>query len=85
MFWCPGEQVPDGLLQPAQVQHGRAEEAAEEAEDQESHPLIDLENPRFQKDFWLTFFWAWLYFQNVILRTPKSHPLIDLAGSTLET
>ena len=49
MFWCPGEQVPDGLLQPAQVQHGRAEEAAEEAEDQESHPLITLENPRFQK------------------------------------
>ena len=55
MFWCPGEQVPDGLLQPAQVQHGRAEEAAEEAEDQESHPLIDLESPRFQKDFWFTF------------------------------
>ena len=46
MFWCAGEQVPDGVLQPAEVQHGRAE-AAEEAEDQESHPLIDLaEKPR---------------------------------------
>ena len=22
MFWCAGEQVPDGVLQPAQVQHG---------------------------------------------------------------
>ena len=41
-----GKQVPDGVLQPAEVQHGRAE-AAEEAEDQESHPLIDLaEKPR---------------------------------------
>ena len=55
MFWCPGEQVPDGILQPAEVQHGRAE-AAEEAEDQESYPLIDLaactlEKPRLNKDF----------------------------------
>ena len=39
IFWCPGEQVPDGVLQPAEVQHGRPEEA-EEAEDQESHPVI---------------------------------------------
>ena len=46
MFWCAGEQVPDGVLQPAEVQHGRAE-ATKEAEDQESHPLIDLaEKPR---------------------------------------
>ena len=41
MLWCAGEQVPDGVLQPDQVQHGRAE-AAKEAEDQESHPLIYL-------------------------------------------
>ena len=41
MFWRPGEQVPDGVLQPAEVQHGRAE-AAKEAEDQESHHLIYL-------------------------------------------
>ena len=50
-----GEQVPDGVLQPAEVQHGRAE-AAEEAEDQESHPLIDLagstlERPKLKKGF----------------------------------
>merc|ERR1712192_196955 len=36
-----GDQVPDGVLQPAEVQHGRAE-APEEAEDQESHPLKNL-------------------------------------------
>ena len=53
MFWCAGEQVPDGVLQPAEVQHGRAE-AAEEAEDQESHPVVDivrstLEKPRFEE------------------------------------
>merc|ERR1719450_456541 len=36
-----GEQVPDGVLQPAEVQHGRAE-TTEEAEDQESHPLISV-------------------------------------------
>ena len=51
MFWCAGEQVPDGVLQPAQVQHGRPEEA-EEAEDQESHPLIDLAaKPRFNNNY----------------------------------
>merc|ERR1712192_260309 len=45
-----GEQVPDGVLQPAEVQHGRVEEA-EEAEDQESHPLIKLaEKNRFNKN-----------------------------------
>ena len=38
---APGEQVPDGLLQPSQVQHGRAQ-APEEAEGQESHTLIDV-------------------------------------------
>ena len=41
MLWRAGEQVPDGVLQPDQVQHGRAE-AAKEAEDQESHPLINI-------------------------------------------
>jgi len=50
-----GEQVPDGVLQPTQVQHGRAE-AAKEAEDQETHPMIDLagctiEKPRFKKTY----------------------------------
>ena len=34
-------QVPGGLLQPAQVQHGRPQ-AAEEAEDQEGHPGLGL-------------------------------------------
>ena len=48
MFWCPGEQVPDGILQPTQVQHGRAE-AAKEAEDQETHPMIDLAGCTLEK------------------------------------
>jgi hypothetical protein len=37
----PG-QVPAGLLQPAQIQHGRAQ-ATEEAEDQEGHPGLRRE------------------------------------------
>ena len=48
MFWRPGEQVPDGVLQPAEVQHGRAE-AAKEAEDQETHPMIDLAGCTIEK------------------------------------
>merc|ERR1712192_37601 len=50
-----GEHVPDGVLQPAQVQHGRPEEA-EEAEDKESHPLIDLvSKPSLSKETLIIF------------------------------
>ena len=52
MLWSvfSGEQFPDGLLQPAEVQHGRPEEA-EEAEDKESHPLIiHAAKPKFKKN-----------------------------------
>jgi len=37
----------------------------------------------FKKTFGLPF-WARLYYQNVILRTPKSHPLIDLENSRFQ-
>ena len=34
-----GEQIPAGLLQPLEVEHGRAE-ATKETEDKEGHPVV---------------------------------------------
>ena len=38
-FFSSGEQIPAGLLQPLEVEHGRAE-ATKETEDKEGHPVV---------------------------------------------